>query len=153
LSVIKRGSNLSATKIQSSKLEPVIIVMSTISQLTKLYTWPAYITSARTAQRTLSQQLCYCCAMQLSHRLQREHRFPVSPLVRVRDLLPSNRCCLQSHYLATGLHATLLLFSEGCACDICDRPHLPSPWLGSCSDYSPTAPAAPSLSRSSQAVP
>jgi hypothetical protein len=36
-------------------------------------------------------------------------------------------------------------FSEGCACDICDEPRLPFPWLGSHGDYSPTAPAAPSL--------
>jgi hypothetical protein len=32
-------------------------------------------------------------------------------------------------------------FSEGCACDIWDRPRLPFPWLGSRGDYSPTAPA------------
>jgi hypothetical protein len=38
----------------------------------------------------------------------RKHRFPVSPLVHARNLLPSCRHCLQSHYLATGLHATIL---------------------------------------------
>jgi hypothetical protein len=37
------------------------------------------------------------------------------------------------------------LFSEGCACDVCDQPHLPSSWLGSQGDYSLTVPAAPSL--------
>jgi hypothetical protein len=36
-------------------------------------------------------------------------------------------------------------FSEGCAHDVCDRSHLLSLWLISHSDYSPTAPAAPSL--------
>jgi hypothetical protein len=35
-------------------------------------------------------------------------------------------------------------FPEGCACDVCDRPRLPFPWLGSLVDYSPTAPAGPS---------
>jgi hypothetical protein len=45
------------------------------------------------------------------HGPHRKHRFPVSTctLVRVRNLLPSNGRCLQSHYLATGVHATLLL--------------------------------------------
>lgn len=32
-------------------------------------------------------------------------------------------------------------FSECCACDICGWSHLPSPWLGSPSDSSPTAPS------------
>jgi hypothetical protein len=36
-------------------------------------------------------------------------------------------------------------FSERCACDVCDRPRLPSSWLGSQGDYSSTSPAAPSL--------
>jgi hypothetical protein len=35
--------------------------------------------------------------------------------------------------------------SEVSTRDVCDRPRLPSPWLASYSDYSPTAPAAPSL--------
>jgi hypothetical protein len=38
-----------------------------------------------------------------------------------------------------------LFFSEGCACDVCDRPHLPSPRLGSHDYYCPTALAACSL--------
>jgi hypothetical protein len=37
--------------------------------------------------------------------------------------------------------------SEGCTCDVCDRPRLPLPWLGSHGDDSPTAPVAPSLRR------
>jgi hypothetical protein len=41
-------------------------------------------------------QQFYCCVMQLSHGLRREHIFPVSPLVCVRNILPSNRRCLQS---------------------------------------------------------
>jgi hypothetical protein len=44
--------------------------------------------------------------MQLPHEPCREHRFPVSPLLRVKNLLPSNGRGLQGHYLATGLHAT-----------------------------------------------
>jgi hypothetical protein len=38
-----------------------------------------------------------------------------------------------------------LYFSKGCACDVCDRPCLPSPLLSSHGDYSSTAPAVPSL--------
>jgi hypothetical protein len=50
------------------------------------------------------------------------------------------------------LHSSLLkaiaychVFSEGCACDVYDRPRLPSPSLGSHFDYSPTVPDAHSL--------
>jgi hypothetical protein len=32
-------------------------------------------------------------------------------------------------------------FPEGCARNVCDWPRLPSPWLGSFDDYSPTAPS------------
>jgi hypothetical protein len=32
-------------------------------------------------------------------------------------------------------------FSEGYTCDVCDRPSLSSPWLGSHGDYSSTAPS------------
>jgi hypothetical protein len=42
-----------------------------------------------------------------SHGPCREHLFPVSPLVHVRYLLSSNRHCLQCHYLAMILHATI----------------------------------------------
>jgi hypothetical protein len=52
-------------------------------------------------------QQFYCYVMQLSHGPHREDLFPVSLLVCVRNMLPSNGHCLQSHYLATGLHATV----------------------------------------------
>jgi hypothetical protein len=42
--------------------------------------------------------------------------FFLSPLMRVRNLLPSNGRCIQSHYLATGLHATLLKIPRDMAC-------------------------------------
>jgi hypothetical protein len=47
--------------------------------------------------------------MQLLHRLHREHCVPDSPVVRVRNLLPSSWRCLQGHYLALGLHAAIFL--------------------------------------------
>jgi hypothetical protein len=53
-------------------------------------------------------QRCYCCVTQLSQERRREHCFPFSPLVRVRNLLPISGRCLQSHYLATDLQATIL---------------------------------------------
>jgi hypothetical protein len=53
-------------------------------------------------------------AYTIRHGPRREHQFPVSSLVRVRNLLPSNGRCLQSHYLATGLHATILKESALC---------------------------------------
>jgi hypothetical protein len=37
------------------------------------------------------------------------------------------------------------LFFENCACDLRYQSRLPSPWIGSHDDYSPTAPTAPSL--------
>jgi hypothetical protein len=49
------------------------------------------------------QQFFCCCVTQLSHGPRREHRFQVSPLRRDRNMLRSNKRCLQSHYLATGL--------------------------------------------------
>jgi hypothetical protein len=61
----------------------------------------------RTAQKTPFQQCFCCCVTQVPHGPRTERRFQVSPLVRVRNLLPSNGRCLQSHYLATGLHATV----------------------------------------------
>jgi hypothetical protein len=51
---------------------------------------PAYNISTRTPRKT--PFLCRCS------------------LVNVRNLFPSRGRCLQSHYLATGLHATLLKF-------------------------------------------
>jgi hypothetical protein len=55
--------------------------------------------------------------MKLSHGLLREHSFPVSPLVRVRNLfwpLPSNGRCLHSYYLATGLLAKVCNTNPHC---------------------------------------
>jgi hypothetical protein len=57
------------------------------------------------------QWLFYCCVTQLSHRPHRGRGFQVIPFVGVRNPFPCNDRCLQSHYLKTGLHATIL-FSE-----------------------------------------
>jgi hypothetical protein len=49
-------------------------------------------------------------------------------------------------FLPNSLRAKLhFFFSEGCVSDACDWSRLLSLWLGSHGDYSPTAPAAPSL--------
>jgi hypothetical protein len=61
------------------------------------------------------------------------------------ESLLSNRstCCIAR---MNSLQAYCHFFSsEGYTCDICDRSHLPSPWLSSHGNYSPTALAAPSL--------
>jgi hypothetical protein len=68
----------------------------------------------------------------------------------VSQVLPSNGsiCHIASSlklFVPNILQAYHHIFSEGCACDISDRSHLPSLWLGSHGDHSPTAPAAPSL--------
>jgi hypothetical protein len=47
--------------------------------------------------------------MQLSQGRRRERRFSVIPLMPVRNLLPKNECCLQNHYLATGLYAAIVI--------------------------------------------
>jgi hypothetical protein len=52
-------------------------------------------------------QQFYCCVTQLSHGPRREHLIPISPLLRVRNLLSINDRCLHSRYLAMGLHATV----------------------------------------------
>jgi hypothetical protein len=42
----------------------------------------------------------------VSHGSRREHSFPITPVLRVTNLLrplPSNDRCLQSHYLATAV--------------------------------------------------
>jgi hypothetical protein len=54
------------------------------------------ITPRRGRHRKHRFQQFYCCVKQLSHGSHREHIFPVSPLVRVRNLLPRNGRCLQS---------------------------------------------------------
>jgi hypothetical protein len=56
--------------------------------------------------------------------------------------LPSNR---STCHTASTYRCHHFLLSEGYAYDVCDWPHVPSPWLGSQDDQSPTAPAAPSL--------
>jgi hypothetical protein len=64
--------------------------------------------SARTAQKT--QFLCWsihCCVRSHGNGPRRKHHFPASPLARVKNLLPSNGRCSQSHHLATGLHTIL----------------------------------------------
>jgi hypothetical protein len=63
-------------------------------------------------RKHLSQRFFYCCVTQLLQGPRREHRFQVSLLVSVRNQLrplSSNGRCLQSHYLATGLHATIII--------------------------------------------
>jgi hypothetical protein len=130
------------------------------NSLTTNYTLdlPCLNHSGTDCTENLSQQLLYSCVTQLSHRLHREHCFPVSPLVCVRNLLwslPSNGRCLLSLlsngstcYIAPYLRPFVpnslqvdrhFFSSKGSACDVCDWPCLPSPWLGFCSDYSPTA--------------
>jgi hypothetical protein len=52
-------------------------------------------------------QQFYCCVSQLPHGPRTDHFSAVSPSVRVRNLLPSNGRCLQSHCLATSLHTTI----------------------------------------------
>jgi hypothetical protein len=56
-----------------------------------------------------SRRKLSCCVTQLSHVLRREYLFPISPLMRVKNLLPSNGRCLQSHYLVTGLHTATVI--------------------------------------------
>jgi hypothetical protein len=66
-------------------------------------------------------------------------------------MLPSNRSI---HHIAPSLRLFIwnslqvyhhFFFSEGCDCD---QSHVPSPWLGSPSDYFPTAPSLRSFVRS-----
>jgi hypothetical protein len=56
--------------------------------------------------RKHSFQQLHFCVTQLSHGPRREQLFSVSPLVHVRNMLPSNGRYLQSHYLATALRTT-----------------------------------------------
>jgi hypothetical protein len=80
-----------------------LVTVPQLSSTRFLFTTPWH----RLYRKHLLQQLFYWCVTQLSHGKHREHLFPVSPLVRVKNLLPSNEHCLHSHYLATGLYATL----------------------------------------------
>jgi hypothetical protein len=68
----------------------------TVPQLIKSQTCPAYNIWHGPHIKHLSQQLFYCCVTQLSHGPRRERRFSVRPLVRVRNLMPSNGRCLES---------------------------------------------------------
>jgi hypothetical protein len=70
------------------------------------------VTSQHGPHRKHRFQQFYCCVTHLSHGLRRKHSFPISLLVHVRNLLPSNRSCLQSHYLATGLHAATYEYND-----------------------------------------
>jgi hypothetical protein len=133
--------------------------LAAVSQITKLWLVLCIISGHRQQRKYISQQFFHC-VMQLSRGPCREHCFPVSSLVCVRNLLPSNRHCLQSgstFYIASSLRLFVLnslqvychfFFSESFACDICDRPHLPSPWLSSHGHFSPSAFTAPFLTLS-----
>jgi hypothetical protein len=100
-------------------------------------------------------------ALEQTHREHRlQHLFYCSvtsprawriPLLQVHGPLPSNSSTcyidpslrlLVQNRLNAYLH---FFFSEGCACDVCNRPRITSQWHGSHCDYSPSAPAAPSL--------
>jgi hypothetical protein len=61
-----------------------------------------------------------------------DYTYHIAPSLR---LFVPNSLQMYRHYF----------FSEGCACDVCDRSRLPSSWLGSHGDCSPTAVAAPFL--------
>jgi hypothetical protein len=58
---------------------------------------PRYIASARTAQETPIPTVLLSCITKISHGPRREHRFPVTPLLFVTNLLrplPSKSGCL-----------------------------------------------------------
>jgi hypothetical protein len=66
------------------------------------------------------------------------------------SLLPSNR---STCHIAPSLRLFILnslqvyrhfFFCEGCACDICAQPHLPTPWVSFHGDYSQLLPLLPS---------
>jgi hypothetical protein len=108
----------------------------------------------------MTQFLCcciHCCVRTHQRRPHRKHRFPVSPLAHFKNVLPCHGFCLQSLpsngstcytvpsfrlFVPNSLQAYRhFFFSEGCACDNCNQPRLPSLWLSSHGDYSPTAPS------------
>jgi hypothetical protein len=123
---------------------------------------PAYNPSVRTVKKTLLLivSIVACTAIgadpaentafQLVHWLA--GRCLASAVVSfVSQSLPSNR---PIHHIAPSLRLFVpeslqvyrhFFFSEGCVCEVCDLSHLPSLWLTSHGDYSPTASAAPSL--------
>jgi hypothetical protein len=50
----------------------------------------------------------------VSHGPRRKHLFQFSPFMLVRNVMPSNVCCLQSHYLATALYAIICIRVHAC---------------------------------------
>jgi hypothetical protein len=69
-----------------------------------------YKISARISQKTPLPKVPLLLRHVPVARPRREYRFPITPLVRVTNLLrslPSNGRCLHSYYLATGLHARI----------------------------------------------
>jgi hypothetical protein len=88
------------------------------------------------------QQLFYCCV-----RVYCGHFLPTAVVcfaVVSYQHVYMPHCSLL--FVTNSLQAyRYFFFSDGCASDVCDRPRLSSLWLGCHYDYSPTAPAAPSL--------
>jgi hypothetical protein len=99
-----RQGRLSTTTSDGSV--PQLLLVAADSRLCKLV---LHITPRQGPHRKRRFQHFYCCVKQLSHGPRREHLFLVNLLVGVRNPLPSNGRCLQSHYIATGLHATIAL--------------------------------------------
>jgi hypothetical protein len=100
------------------QLNPFVISPYVTSSLTRRWVqlpWSLVLLKTPrhgTQRKHLSQQFFYCCIRQLSHGPRREHSYPVSPLVHVKYMLPSNGFFIHSHYLATGLHAPLYIHSR-----------------------------------------
>jgi hypothetical protein len=112
--------------------------------------FPAYNPSAWTMYKTLLifASVAACTAIGANYAentaFQLVHWCGGSCLAMVVVLFVSQS--LPIHHLAcilNSLQAYCYFFSEGCACDICSRSCLPSPWHSSHGDYSPTAPAHP----------
>jgi hypothetical protein len=115
---------------------------STVLNCTALTNWTelgqsSHIALEWTHREHCLQHLFYCCVT--------SPRTWQVPLFCVYEPLPNNR---STCYIAPSLRLQAyrhFFFPEGCACDVCDWPRIPSSWLGSHDDYSPTAPTAPSL--------
>jgi hypothetical protein len=103
----------------------------------------------------------HCCVHSHRHRL---HKYTIPLLFFTSCCLAMAGCrdhksCFEcTCHIAPSLRLLVpsslqayrhFLFSQGCARDVCDQPHLPSPWLSSHSDYSPTAPSLRPLDQSS----
>jgi hypothetical protein len=61
-----------------------------------------------------SCHILHCWKRSHRRRQCRKHHFPACALTRVRNLLPSNVCCLQNPYLATGLDAAITTCVKWC---------------------------------------